>query len=206
MDEKISFTRKSIIVAAIIALIAFFVFGGVCVYVGYNHGVNDTKEYYANLENNAETDSENMTETESETETEISEASDDDVCCIMTYHVATEKDPLNIREYPEQSSESIGKIPRGINIEIVKVEGNWGLTKYQETAGWVNLEYCEAGPANPEDFSSYEEEDMVWIVDTDEAYAYHKSTCRYVQREDVLVVPRTQAEDMGRVPCERCGG
>ena len=197
MDEKISFTRKSIIIAAIITLIVFLVFGGVCVYVGYNHGVENTENINA----------ENITETEYESDPEISETVDaDDVCCIMTYHVATEKDPLNIREYPEQDSKSIGKIPRGTNIEIVKVEENWGLTKYQDTAGWVNLEYCEEGPANPDEFTSYDEEDMVWIVDTDDAYAYHKSTCQYVQREDVLVIPRTQAEEMGREPCERCGG
>lgn len=194
MNTELQFKKKTIIIAVIVIIVAFLAFGGVCISVGYSHGAEDAIEEYEAMA---------LAEEQVE-EKEIVYLPEPEEPDPLVYHVATEKDPLNLREEPLQDSESLGRIPRGTNIDVYEINDHWGFTEYNGTEGWVNLEYCKEGVADPDDFA--ESEDMVWIVTTDGSYAYHKEYCQYVQRDDIRCVTETEAQAMGRTPCKKCGG
>lgn len=196
MEKEYSFTLKTIIIAGVVALVFFLAFGGMCLSVGYDHGAEETKEKLAAIDNVTE---EIPSVPQANEEVVVTEELEPAV-----YHVATKKDPLNLREEPLQDSESLERIPRGTNIDIYEINDHWGFTEYNGTEGWVNLEYCKEGIADPADFA--ESDDMVWIVTTDGSYAYHKEYCQYVQRDDIRCVTESEAQSMGRSPCKKCGG
>lgn len=59
------------------------------------------------------------------------------------YKVATKDDPLGIRTKPEQNAERGGEIPKGTEVEILAVYGDWGYAKYDNTSGWLSFKYLE---------------------------------------------------------------
>lgn len=196
MNQEHTFTLKTIIIAGIIAIIAFLAFGGVCLSVGYDHGKEDAENEFAAMEINVEPEPE-----VDEVEEIVVEPEDIEP---QIYHVATEKDPLNLWDEPLQEAESIGQVPRGTTIEIYEVNDHWGFTEYNGVEGWVNLDYCKEGVADPDDF--VEDVEMVWVVMTDGAYAYHNSSCHHKNHSLAKEVTLEEAEAMGRTPCGKCGG
>lgn len=196
MNEEHTFKLKTIIIAAVIVLFVVLAFGGICLSVGYDHGIEDASaEYEAKLAEEKEQKNSNS---------EVVYLPEPEEPEPLIYHVATEKDPLNLREEPMQDSESLEKIPRGTTLDVYEIKDHWGFTEYNGTEGWVNLDYCGEGIADPADF--VENTDMVWIVNTDGSYAYHKEYCQYVQRNDIRCVTEAEAQAMGRTPCKKCGG
>lgn len=59
------------------------------------------------------------------------------------YKIATKDDPLGIRTKPEQDSERNGEIPKGEEVEILAVYGDWGYVKHGGNRGWISFEYLE---------------------------------------------------------------
>ncbi len=59
------------------------------------------------------------------------------------YKIATKDDPLGIRTKPEQDAERGGEIPKGKEVEILAVYGDWGYVKYENTSGWLSFKYLE---------------------------------------------------------------
>ena len=196
MKKEYSFTLKEIVITGVIAFVLFLAFGGICLSVGHDHGYDDG---YSIGYDDAE-----LEFNDPGCWIPVEEGIENDDSEPLVYHVATENDPLNLREEPLQDSESLEQIPRGTNIDIYEINDHWGFTEYNGTEGWVNLEYCEEGIADPDDFA--EDADMVWIVTTDGSYAYHKEYCQYVQRDDIRCVTESEAQSMGRSPCKKCGG
>lgn len=60
------------------------------------------------------------------------------------YIVATQNDPLNIREKPKKYATSKDQLPKGTEIEVLTVCEDWGYVEYEGTTGWVPFEYLEA--------------------------------------------------------------
>ena len=59
------------------------------------------------------------------------------------YKIATKDDPLGIRTKPEQDAERGGEIPKGEEVEILAVCGDWGYVKYENESGWLSFQYLE---------------------------------------------------------------
>lgn len=59
------------------------------------------------------------------------------------YKIATKDDPLGIRTKPEQDAECGGEIPKGEEVEILAVCGDWGYVKYENESGWLSFQYLE---------------------------------------------------------------
>ena len=59
------------------------------------------------------------------------------------YKIATKDDPLSIRTKPEQDAERDIAIPKGQEVEILAVCGDWGYVKYENTSGWLSFTYLE---------------------------------------------------------------
>ena len=59
------------------------------------------------------------------------------------YKIATKDDPLGIRTKPEQDAERGGEIPKGKEVEILAVCGEWGYVKYENESGWLSFQYLE---------------------------------------------------------------
>lgn len=59
------------------------------------------------------------------------------------YKIATKDDPLGIRTKPEQDAERSGEIPKGEEVEILAVCGDWGYVKYESESGWLSFQYLE---------------------------------------------------------------
>lgn len=59
------------------------------------------------------------------------------------YKIATQNDPLGIRTKPEQDAERNGEIPKGEEVEILAVYGDWGYVKHDGKNGWISFDYLE---------------------------------------------------------------
>lgn len=57
--------------------------------------------------------------------------------------VNTKKDPLTIRSAANAKSKELGKIPKGIKVEIVKKGASWTKVKYKTTTGYVATKYLK---------------------------------------------------------------
>lgn len=59
------------------------------------------------------------------------------------YTVNTQEDPLSIRLNATDNTSTIGKIPKGTEIEILAVYGEWGYVNYNGTGGWVAMKFVK---------------------------------------------------------------
>lgn len=57
--------------------------------------------------------------------------------------VNTKKDPLTIRSAANAKSKELGKIPKGIRVEVVKKGTSWTKVKYKTTTGYVATKYLK---------------------------------------------------------------
>ena len=57
--------------------------------------------------------------------------------------VNTKKDPLTIRSAANAKSKELGKIPKGIKVEIVKKGVSWTKVKYKTITGYVATKYLK---------------------------------------------------------------
>lgn len=84
--------------------------------------------------------------------------------------------------------------------QFIKLYDNKEAEDIEETEDDIS----EMDSVSDEDLSI--SEDLVWIVNTGTSYAYHDKYCQYVQRDDIVCISITEAENMGRTPCQVCGG
>ena len=59
-----------------------------------------------------------------------------------TYKIATQDDPLSLREYPGEGR--VGEIPKGETVEVIAVYEEWGYVLYDGQNGWISLTLTEA--------------------------------------------------------------
>ena len=59
------------------------------------------------------------------------------------YTIATQDDPLGIRTKPEQDAERCGEVPKGEQVEILAVYGEWGYVNYNGINGWLSFQYLK---------------------------------------------------------------
>ena len=59
------------------------------------------------------------------------------------YTIATQDDPLGIRTKPEQDAERAGEVPKGEEVEILAVYGEWGYVEYNGINGWLSFQYLK---------------------------------------------------------------
>ncbi|MBQ8182544.1 MAG: SH3 domain-containing protein [Clostridia bacterium] len=59
------------------------------------------------------------------------------------YTINTQDDPLGIRTKPEQDAERSGEVPKGEEVEILAVYGDWGYVNYEGTNGWLSFTYLK---------------------------------------------------------------
>lgn len=59
------------------------------------------------------------------------------------YKIATQDDPLGIRTKPEQDAERGGEVPKGAEVEILTICGDWGYVEYEDKSGWLSFQYLE---------------------------------------------------------------
>ncbi len=59
------------------------------------------------------------------------------------YTIATQDDPLGIRTKPEQDAQRAGEIPKGEQVEILAVYGEWGYVSYNGINGWLSFQYLK---------------------------------------------------------------
>lgn len=57
--------------------------------------------------------------------------------------VNTKKDPLTIRSTANAKSKELGKIPKGIKVEVVKKGASWTKVKYKKNTGYVATKYLK---------------------------------------------------------------
>ena len=57
--------------------------------------------------------------------------------------VNTKKDPLTIRSAANAKSKELGKIQKGIKVEVVKKGASWTKVKYKKTTGYVATKYLK---------------------------------------------------------------
>ncbi|WP_026508092.1 phage tail tip lysozyme [Butyrivibrio sp. MC2013] len=59
------------------------------------------------------------------------------------YKVATQNDPLNMRQKASASSASIAKIPKGTIVDVVSGNGTWAKVKYNGLTGYCAMGYLK---------------------------------------------------------------
>lgn len=57
--------------------------------------------------------------------------------------VNTKKDPLTIRSAANAKSKELGKIPKGVKVEVVKKGASWIKVKYKTITGYVATKYLK---------------------------------------------------------------
>lgn len=57
--------------------------------------------------------------------------------------VNTKKDPLTIRSAENAKSKELGKIPKGVKVEVVKKRASWTKVKYKKITGYVATKYLK---------------------------------------------------------------
>ena len=58
-----------------------------------------------------------------------------------SYKIATQDDPLSLREYPNEGR--VGEIPKGETVEVLAVYEEWGYVLYDGQNGWISLTLAE---------------------------------------------------------------
>ncbi len=129
------------------------------------------------------------------------------------YYVATERDPLSLREEPNRNAEIVTRIPRGAEIYLSEIDssGMWGFAAWDHYSGWVSLRYVTYGalPAGWAAGEAAAEEETVFVLISEYAEVYHKyRNCDGLENADpsheLREVTRSEAEAMGRRPCKVC--
>ena len=64
------------------------------------------------------------------------------------YKVATKDDPLGLRIKPSTESDSIIYVPKGHEVEGIAVWEDWGYVVYEQSGGWLSMNYLELISAN----------------------------------------------------------
>ncbi len=59
------------------------------------------------------------------------------------YTIGTQNDPLGIRVKPQSDAQRNGEVPKGEEVEILTVCGDWGYVVYGENSGWLSFEYLK---------------------------------------------------------------
>ncbi len=59
------------------------------------------------------------------------------------YKIATQNDPLNIREKPESNTAVKGRIPKDTVVDVLVFAGDWGYVEYNGNSGWIPSQYLE---------------------------------------------------------------
>lgn len=194
MGKEFSFTRKTIIIAGVIALILAAAIGWGCFTAGDNRGYDSGYEIgYAEGQDEGYTNGydEGYDLGYSDAESEFTAYPTGD------YYVATADDPLTIREEPAQNAKKLGTVPRGADINVTDVTSHWGYVTFEEIGGWINLDYCAVGknPNPPAEYTSM----TVYVTDTGECY--HKDGCSYLKSRNPISLEEAQKRYR---PCSRC--
>lgn len=59
------------------------------------------------------------------------------------YTIGTQDDPLGIRVKPQADAQRDGEVPKGEEVEILTVCGEWGYVKYGDKSGWLSFQYLK---------------------------------------------------------------
>lgn len=59
------------------------------------------------------------------------------------YKVATKDDPLGLRLEPNTTSDRLIYVPRDYEVEVLAVWEDWGYVVYEQTGGWLSMNYLE---------------------------------------------------------------
>ena len=59
------------------------------------------------------------------------------------YTIGTQDDPLGIRVKPQADAQRNGEVPKGEEIEVLTVCGEWGYVEYGEYSGWLSFQYLK---------------------------------------------------------------
>lgn len=57
--------------------------------------------------------------------------------------VATETSPLRLRATPSLDSEILESMPKGSEVIVMRMEGDWAYVDYQGMSGWCSLQYLD---------------------------------------------------------------
>ncbi len=64
------------------------------------------------------------------------------------YKIATKDDPLGLRLEPNTSSDRLIYVPKGHEVEVLAIWEDWGYVVYEQTGGWLSMNYLELVSAN----------------------------------------------------------
>lgn len=64
------------------------------------------------------------------------------------YKIATKDDPLGLRLEPNTSSDRLIYVPKGYEVEVLAVWEDWGYVVYEQTGGWLSMNYLEFVSSN----------------------------------------------------------
>ncbi len=64
------------------------------------------------------------------------------------YKIATKDDPLGLRLEPNTSSDRLVYVPKGHEVEVIAIWEDWGYVVYEQTGGWLSMNYLELVSAN----------------------------------------------------------
>ena len=59
------------------------------------------------------------------------------------YKIATKDDPLGLRLEPNTTSDRLIYIPKDYEVEVLAVWEDWGYVVYEQTGGWLSMNYLE---------------------------------------------------------------
>lgn len=59
------------------------------------------------------------------------------------YTIGTQNDPLGIRVKPQADAQRDGEVPKGEEVEVLTVCGEWGYVNYGDKSGWLSFEYLK---------------------------------------------------------------
>ena len=64
------------------------------------------------------------------------------------YKIATKDDPLGLRLEPNTTSDRLIYVPKGHEVEVLAVWEDWGYVVYEQTGGWLSMNYLELVSSN----------------------------------------------------------
>ena len=64
------------------------------------------------------------------------------------YKIATKDDPLGLRLEPNTTSDRLIYVPKGHEVEVLAVWEDWGYVVYEQTGGWLSMNYLELVSTN----------------------------------------------------------
>lgn len=59
------------------------------------------------------------------------------------YKIATKDDPLGLRLAPNTTSDRLIYVPKDYEVEVLAVWEDWGYVVYEQTGGWLSMNYLE---------------------------------------------------------------